>query len=57
MKNLQRIAQALGLRLEKGGQGYVLYNKHHLQIHNEPTLARAAWYMALIIENREKKRA
>ena len=56
MENLKRIAEALGLELRKGGQGYVIYNRHHLQIHNEPTLRSAAWYLALIISHRETAR-
>ena len=55
MKNLQRIAKALNLRLEKGGQGYVIYNRHHLQIHNEPTLESAAWYLSTIVTHKMNK--
>ena len=55
MENLKRIAKALGLELRKGGQGYVIYNRHYMQIHNEPTLESAAWYLSTIIGHKMKE--
>ena len=52
MENLQLIAEAMGHKLQKGGQGYEIINRHGLRIFNEPTLYAVAFYLAQLVKNR-----
>lgn len=56
MENLKRIAEAMGLELRKGGQGYVIYNRHYVQIDNVPTLEDISFRLAKYISHRETAR-
>tara|TARA_R100000458_G_scaffold29958_1_gene27515 strand:+ start:182 stop:388 length:207 start_codon:yes stop_codon:yes gene_type:complete len=53
MENLKRIAEAMGLELRKGGQGYVIYNRHYVPIDDVDTLEGVAVRLAHYVSIRQ----
>ena len=53
MNNLKRIAQAMGMKLRKGGQGYEIYNRHSLCIDDVPTLDDVSFRLAHYVSIRQ----
>ena len=53
MENLKRIAEAMGMKLRKGGQGYEIYNQHFLCIDDLSTLEDVSFRLAHYVSIRQ----